>query len=119
MRAAVALALLLAPAPAAAQTEGSWHRLDAVDGDTVAIRFTLRMRGLDTPELTAAVAAKLRLAEILAAGVRVVSTIDKDAYGRELVRLYDRQGRDVSRILIDEGHARPLADGEKRRPWCP
>ncbi|MFL5331783.1 MAG: thermonuclease family protein, partial [Geminicoccaceae bacterium] len=51
--------------------------------------------------------------------VRIVSYLETDAYGRLLARLYDRDGRDVSEVLIAEGHARPLGSNERRQPWCP
>jgi endonuclease YncB( thermonuclease family) len=69
-------------------------------------------------ELKGALAAKARLTDLVAGGVRIVSTMDNDAFGRPLVRLYDRDGRDISEVLIAEGHARRLGGNERRQPWC-
>ena len=66
----------------------------------------------------AAAAATQRLRELVSRRVRVVSYLETEAYGRLLARLNDRDGRDVSELLLAEGHARPLGGNERRQPWC-
>jgi micrococcal nuclease len=132
--AALAVAFLAAPAAAQAPTEGPWRLVDVRDGDTVILGtnagfvtgIKIRLYGLDAPETkgrcpeetAAAAAATQRLRELVSRRVRVVSYLETDAYGRLLARLYDRDGRDVSEVLIAEGHARPLGGNERRQPWC-
>ena len=133
LRGLILAGALVAAVPAFA--EGSFRRVTIVDGDTVILPLTagfvtaikIRMLGIDAPETRGrcleerqrAAAATARLEQLTASGVRVVTELDVDSYGRFLGRLYDRQGRDLSAVMIAEGHARPLADGEPRRPWCP
>ena len=66
-----------------------------------------RKRGLD---------AKARLVEIMAIGEMHLDRQGRDRYGRTLARVFV-DGRDVARILIDEGLARPYSGG-KREGWC-
>lgn len=100
----------------------------AIDGDTIDIggqRF--RLVGFDTPETYRASCdyeralgdlATSRLREIiLSAGVvDVVVLPGLDRYGRGLARLEIRS-RDVGKILIAEGLARPYSGG-RRAGWC-
>jgi micrococcal nuclease len=132
--AALAAAFLAAPAAAQAPTEGAWRLVEVRDGDTVLLSLTsgmvtgikIRLYGVDAPEtkgrcpeeIAAATAATQRLRELVSRRVRIVSHLETDAYGRLLARLYDRDGRDVSEVLIAEGHARPLGGNERRQPWC-
>lgn len=114
---------------AGAASASSYVRVEAVDGDSVRYRGVLyRVVGLDTPELRArcpeervlALRARDRMAEIGNGRVRMERvTTQRDKYGRPLVRLYDRQGRDVAAILISEGLARPFDGRGRRGSWCP
>ena len=133
-RAALCLVAVLAATPALA-AEGRFRRVEVVDGDTVilpvsagfATTLKIRILGIDTPERNGrceyerrmAMVATDRLRQLTANRVRVWSELEVDAYGRFLGRLYDRQGRDLSAVMLQEGHARPLADGQARQPWCP
>lgn len=116
-----------------AASAGQWKHVTVVDGDTVRIvptgdtdGFTLRMLGLDTPELHSkcegekakALAAKARLIELTKNGVRIVSDLSKDLYGRYIVRIFDKQGRDLAEVLIAEGHARTYDGKTARKGWC-
>src|SRR4051794_12009939 len=132
--AAVAAAFLAAPAGAQAPAEGPWRLVDVRDGDTVILgtnagfvtAIKIRLYGVDAPETrgrcaeetAAAAAATQRLRELVSRRVRIVSYLETDAYGRMLARLYDRDRRDISEVLIAEGHARRLGSNERRRPWC-
>jgi endonuclease YncB( thermonuclease family) len=83
------------------------------------------MIGLDTPEMqgqcpaerAAAVAARDRLAALVAEGVNLQPR-GRDRYRRLLavVRLPD--GRDAATVLITEGHARPYNGRTRRLGWC-
>ena len=108
-----------------------------IDGDTFAaavkldadISITVRVRiiNIDTPEINgdceyeidAAHRAKDRLAELLAVGdVIDLQNIKDDKYlGRIDANVILSDGRDVGRVLVDGGFARPY-DGGKREAWC-
>lgn len=108
-----------------------------VDGDTFAgrvnldddIQITVRVRlmGIDTPELSGncdkeidmAVRARDRLAELLPiGGVVELRDLKDDKYlGRIDARVYNADGRDVVRVLLDGGFGRPY-DGGRRTSWC-
>ena len=141
----LAAALCIAAAPAWAQEpprlglapiDGPYRRVEVVDGDTVTLSvsaglirtITIRLKDIDAPETyrpgcdqerSKGEAATSRLAALTSGRVRIVSYIEIDSAGRLLARLYDRQGRDVGDVLVAEGLARPLKDGEARKPWCP
>lgn len=103
-----------------------------VDGDTVRIEGeTIRVTGLDTPELAgaceaeriAARAARDALAAWLNEGPFTISGSEgdaKDKYGRPL-RAFTRgpaiSGSSAAEALIAQGVARPYA-GEARAGWC-
>jgi micrococcal nuclease len=117
----LAVALLVALLrPAAAQN------LRVIDGDTIAYRGeTIRIRGLDAPEIHGRCEAEIRLAErardrlaeLLAGGLRVYPQ-GRDRYRRVLAVVRDARGRDVARILITEGLARPYDGRGQRGGWC-
>lgn len=121
-RPALALLWLLLAAPAVAQ-----QRAEVIDGDTIrAGGRTVRLIGLDAPELRGRCPAEIalarrareRLAEILG-GRAWLTTRGRDQYGRVLAVVRDAEGRDVAQLLIAEGLARPY-DGRGPRPqWCP
>lgn len=140
-RLALAAILALAIAPASAQDWGLAHfnlpqtfiRVQPVDGDTVRMvpstrtdGFTLRIFGLDTPEThgkceaetNGAAAAKARLAQLVTPGVRVVSDLVKDKYGRYVAALYMRDGRNVAEVMVKEGLARFYNGVGARKGWC-
>jgi endonuclease YncB( thermonuclease family) len=118
------LALLLVLAlPGCAEAQAL--RCVATDGDSLRCgRERIRIAGLDAPEIQGrcarerrlAVAARDRLQGLVAGGVTIRS-LGEDRYGRTLARVRDRGGRDVARVLIAEGLARPY-EGGRRRGWC-
>lgn len=107
-----------------------------VDGDTVEmqvhvwigqeIRASVRLRGIDAPELharcdaerRAAEAARDRLKTLVGKGPLIVANPSPDKYfGRVLAELKLGDGRDVGRILLSEHLARPYQGGT-RQGWC-
>ncbi len=74
------------------------------------------MAGRCERERRLAVAARDRLQALLAGGV-TIRAVGEDRFGRTLARVRDRAGRDVARVLVAEGLARPYAGGP-RRGWC-
>lgn len=108
-----------------------------LDGDTFAacvlldedITITVRVRlaDVDTPEINGkcereiemALRARDRLAELLPVGSTVdLRDVADDKYlGRIDARVFTSDGRDVSRILINEKLGRPY-DGGRRDSWC-
>lgn len=108
-----------------------------LDGDTFAARVLLdedititvrvRLADVDTPEINGkcereiemAMRARDRLAELLPVGTMVdLRDVADDKYlGRIDARVFTSDGRDVSRILINEKLGRPY-DGGRRDSWC-
>lgn len=108
-----------------------------LDGDTFAARVLLdedititvrvRLADIDTPEINGkcereievALRARDRLAELLPVGTMVdLRDVADDKYlGRIDARVFTSDGRDVSRILINEKLGRPY-DGGRRDSWC-
>lgn len=108
-----------------------------LDGDTFAARVALaddikitvrvRLADVDAPELNGkcadeiamAVQARDRLSQLLRVGDIVdLRDVRDDKYlGRIDARVFTADGRDVSKILIDEKLGRPY-DGGRRLPWC-
>lgn len=107
------------------------------DGDTFSagvmldddIQITVRVRliNVDTPEMNGmceseidkAHAAKEFVSELLPVGTVVdLQNIKDDKYlGRIDANVILPDGRDVGRVMIDSGLARPYSGG-KRAPWC-
>lgn len=118
----VAVAAAIAWAvPARAQSQ-----IRVIDGDTIVYRGeTIRIRGLDAPEMHGrceaetrrARQARDRLEQLLAGGLRTYPS-GRDRYGRTLAVVRDAAGRDVARILITEGLARPYDGRGQRQGWC-
>jgi len=108
-----------------------------IDGDTFAcmvkleqdleISVRVRIRNVDTPEIhgdceyerNMAARAKERLGQIIPVGTIVeLSNVKDDKYlGRIDTNVADASGRDVGRMLIDEGLGRKYSGG-RRAPWC-
>lgn len=122
VKGALLLVLLLA-LPACAEARPL--RCVATDGDSLRCgRERIRLAGLDAPELRGRCAREQRLAraardrlQALVANGATIRSLGADRYGRTLARVHDRSGRDVARVLVAEGLARPYAGGQ-RRGWC-
>lgn len=79
------------------------------DGDTFYVGpETIRLRGIDTPELgqPLAAAATRRLIALLHAGPVMIVPRAEDVYGRTVANVYVG-GRDVAQVLRAEGYAKP------------
>lgn len=126
-RRALPLALILLAGAACAQPQRvEPYAATVIDGDTIRLGAeTIRLRGLDAPELhgrcaqeiTLAFRAAERLRAIVAAGI----TIDRagsDRYRRTLATVRDSRGRDVAAVLISEGLAREYHGRGQRQGWC-
>jgi micrococcal nuclease len=120
--AAAAIGALLAAAPPAT----SQSTLRVIDGDTIAVRgTTIRIMGLDAPELHGACRAEIALAQrararlqALLSGPYSIERHGRDRYGRALARVRDAQGRDVAAVLVSEGLARAYDGRGPRGGWC-
>jgi endonuclease YncB( thermonuclease family) len=119
LKIAAALVLALA-APAAADS------VRVIDGDTIVHRGqTIRIMGLDAPEVhhrcpaekALAERARARLAELLLDGFRVEAH-GRDRYGRVLAVVFDARGMNVANVLIVEGLARRYNGRGPRELWC-
>ena len=88
--------------------------------------ITVRIRGIDAPELrgacaserAAALAAKAALSGFLQGRPIFLTEVSADKYyGRVVARAQDAEGGDVAAALLAAGHARPY-DGGRRAQWC-
>lgn len=82
--------------------------------------------GIDTPELRTwkcqkerrlARLAKFRLRELVNGKTLKIVSLDIDRSGRPLVNIYLPDGREVGKILLQEGFAREWRKGHKN-DWC-
>ena len=106
-----------------------------IDGDTFLARVrqrdgrdlvvSVRLRGIDAPELKASCAQELDKAEaaadalrnLLAQGGVTISNLGLDKYGRVLADVATRRTADVSAALLAGGFARSY-NGGHRDGWC-
>lgn len=110
--------------------------IKVVDGDTLRVRariwlgqeilVSVRLRGIDAPELRGRCGDEMQLARkaraLVAretgAGGLVLSDISGGKYhGRVIARVRTAQGRDLAPLLLEAGLARPY-DGGRRAGWC-
>lgn len=105
---------------------------DVVDGDTISATCnnggstTMNLAGIDAPETTGAECAAERargikartylLRQITRAGRIQPVVLGTDSQNVPMVRILV-DGRDVAELMIENGHARPLA-GAGRTNWC-
>ena len=106
-----------------------------VDGDTFDCCLDLgfdvklhkqrvRLAGIDTPESRTrdlaekklGLAAKVRLKELCKGEIKVKS-LGKGKYGRILGIPYTKDGKDICKMLIGEGHAVEYHGGTKTKVW--
>jgi micrococcal nuclease len=105
------------------------------DGDTMQVRahiwpgqwleVSVRLRGIDAPEMRARCPRERRLAEASRArltdagrGTVLLWRIQRDKYGgRVIADVTDQDQADLGALLVSEGHARPY-DGGQRQSWC-
>lgn len=111
--------------------------LRVVDGDNLIVRAriwpqhevttSVRIRGIDTPELKSRCRAERRLAEearaalaaLVDGGDVLLSSISGDKYhGRVLATVTSAGGIDAAGILLETGHAAPYAGRNGKRDWC-
>ena len=87
------------------------------DGDTFyAGAETIRLRGIDTPELgePRSAEARRRLIQILSSGPVTIVPQVEDVYGRTVADVYVR-GQNVADILRREGFQKPVTAGSSHR----
>jgi len=117
----------------------NWKILKVTDGDTVVFeapfmpaplkpRLSIRVLGVDTPEKgfraqcekekAAAVAASAFTKKAVAqAKVTQIEIVKHDKYGGRVLGDVILDGKKLSELLIENGHARPYF-GEKKQSWC-
>lgn len=109
------------------------------DGDTVTIatriqidgteipkifRFSLRLRGIDSPELktknqtekTLAIQSRDALSGLIMGKTMAIENVDYDKYGRILADMITPEGINVSEWMLDNGLAVKYDGGTKHRP---
>ncbi len=89
-------------------------------------RIGIRLRGIDTPELRGkcdkekllALAARDRTRQLIFGAQNVrIDDISRGKYFRLVARII-ADGRDVSQVLLEEGHAVVYDGGTKSKDWC-
>lgn len=117
----------------------NWKIIKVTDGDTVVFeapfmpaplkpQLSIRVLGVDTPEKAPrALCEKEELAAIAASSftkkmVAEAKTIqieikEHDKYGGRVLGDVFLDGKRLSQLLIENGHARPYY-GEKKQSWC-
>lgn len=140
MRNSLTIAALLLATPAAAGDvitgPVAAEVVSIYDGDTLTvqanpwpsayIRTSVRVLGVDAPELrgkceaekAAAIAARDRLAELVAGRTVSLVNVEPDKYGGRVDAIVMVDGTNVADLLIAEGHGRPY-HGQRRQGWCP
>ncbi|MFD0916884.1 thermonuclease family protein [Pseudahrensia aquimaris] len=135
LRAALAASFILLPIAAQAAQIGTCSGGNRaarqvtciVDGDTGWERgVKWRMAGIDTPERGKRAAcsaerrksteATKRLIQLMRGGYRLVKTGKTGKYGRVLVRVRLKDGRDAGQVLMREGLAQRWPN--RGNPWC-
>jgi micrococcal nuclease len=113
-------------------TDPVWHyprarSIGNYDGDTVTLeidvglstirRVTVRLARVNAPELKhdGGIHARDRVRELLFEEVLEVTTIKDrtEKYGRYLAEIILSDGRNLSDVLVEEGHAWPYAGGRR------
>ncbi len=123
------------PAPDAAGIQTPARVLSVYDGDTVKVEAAMwpgltwtgsvRVRGVDTPELRGkcdgekrkAVAARAFVRERVGERVTLVNVTKGKYAGRVVARIRLADGTDLTELLIQARHGRRY-DGGRRRGWC-
>ena len=108
------------------------------DGDTITVvmdlsfkismEASIRISGIDTPELRGSPPEEKRLARIARdrmkelcgkqVWVESMNGGKKDKYGRVLGRVYTMDGEDIADIMIKEGHAIEYGGKKKTHVWA-
>ena len=118
----IGAALVLAALAVPAAAEGP----RVIDGDTIVHRGqTIRIMGLDAPEVhhrcpaekALAERARARLEQLLAEGF-TVREHGRDRYSRVLAEVFDARGMNVASVLIEDGLARRYNGRGPRELWC-
>lgn len=107
-----------------------------IDGDTLAVRadiwigqtveVSVRIRGIDTPELRgpcpeekALAAAARDLLAVLAGPVVAIVNVENDKYGgRVIADVTSVGGGDLARSMIERGYAQTYSGRGPRPDWC-
>lgn len=117
----------------------NWKIIRVVDGDTVTFeasfmpaplkpQLSIRVLGVDTPEKApraqcekeelAAIAASSFTKKIVAEAKQIqIELKEHDKYGGRVLGDVIIDGKRLSQLLIENGHARPYY-GEKKQSWC-
>lgn len=131
--------LLLSPLPSQAAQGIACASLTVIDGDTIKCDGqNMRLlgggvpfkSGVDAPEMGSrakceaerllALKAKARLKELLLSGVPRIEDSgarDKTSSRRPLINIYLADGREVGKVLMSDGLARPWAP-KRKISWC-
>lgn len=109
-----------------AVTDGDTFKARVQVWDGVEVVTAVRILGIDTPEIkgkcaserAAALAAKDRLARLLASGTIVLNGVTPDKFAGRVDASVTVGNVDVGSTMINEGFARPYLGGT-RAGWCP
>ncbi|MBR0645052.1 thermonuclease family protein [Plastoroseomonas hellenica] len=103
--------------PARDAASGPWRRFHAIDGDTLdGPSGRYRLHGIDAPETAqqcqaaggsyaCGEQARTELARLVAGQELSCAQLDRDAYGRSVVRCRRRDGLDIGAEMVERGWA--------------
>ena len=119
---------ILASAPVVSVYDGDTFTVEVAVWPGFRWKGSVRVDGVDTPELRGKCEEEKRLAKAardfvqeLALGTVVLLTdVGRDKYaGRGVAKVQLKDGRDLTELLIETGHGQPY-DGMGVKPlWCP
>ena len=118
---------LIVPATVVKVVDGDTIKVDAFPWPGHTIRVSVRIDGIDTPEIRGkcqrekelALAARDAVVELLGGGKVVLGNVRHGKYaGRVVARVVLPDGRDVGEEMLRRGLARSYDGRGRRKGWC-
>lgn len=116
---------LRVPAKVVSVYDGDTFTADAQPWPGITIRVTVRLQGVDAPEIRGQCEGERRLAveardalKALLGDSVVLEDVQRGKYaGRVVARVTAQGGRDATDAMIQAGYGRPYHGGQRRK-WC-
>ena len=118
---------LAVPATVVSVTDGDTIKVDAFPWPRITIRVSVRIDGIDTPEIRGkcerekemALAARDAVVELVGGGKVVLGNVRHGKYaGRVVARVVLPDGREVGEEMLRRGLARSYDGRGRRKGWC-
>jgi len=129
INALIVLAAVIISGPITAEVvsvyDGDTFTVNSYPWPGMIIRVSVRVNGIDTPEIrgkclaekTLAIKARNRAKELLSDEVYLVDIKRGKYAGRIVADVYLKSGKNLAEVLIKEELGREY-DGKKRKSWC-